>query len=207
MRRLLRGLFEIAWKTATAFLKISAYDPPSTQEIADARIGRARRIAQVSANPTDRNLARALIRTSDMPYGMSEIWRSWTPLDPSGPMVVSVQQSLQRRRRFRRRADIQLLLELRRYLNDEAAIEAMASAPSRVMADGQRMRRRTAVDEDMQVFDWTERREGQVVQSMLELHLRRGSATALLRTASKEPSREWERQMIELARSVGERLR
>ena len=139
MKWMSTALFEVLWKLITgswilvAFRRgwgASSTDPPTREELAAEEASQRRSAAEVGASPTDRDLARALIRSSEMPPGLSESWRGWSPLDPSDPIVVSAQQSLASKQgRFRRRAPTQrILLELRRYWNEEAASEAMLGA-------------------------------------------------------------------------------
>ena len=213
------ALFEVLWKLITgswilvAFRRgwgASSTDPPTREELAAEEASQRRSAAEVGASPTDRDLARALIRSSEMPHGLSESWRGWSPLDPSDPIVVSAQQSLASKQgRFRRRAPTQrILLELRRYWNEEAASEAMAAPTAHEMPDGGRMRERArGEDEEIRIFEWSRREDWKTVESMLELRLRRGSALAILLATSDAPTPEWERQTIELMRGVGERLR
>lgn len=212
MRRFFRALFEIAWKATSSLMAIGGHERPTDQELGDAQAAQSRRISQVSASPADRDLAGALIRTRDLPRDLEERWRTWTPVDPTTPVVVSARQMLaQRKGRLRRGDGAQLLLELRRYWSDEAASEAMATPPTRTLPDGRRMRERPAADnEDLRIYEWNRRENGNTVESVLELRLQRGSAAAVLLAqcnAPTVPTVEWERQTIDLMRTVGERLR
>ena len=84
----------------------------------------------------------------------------------------------------------------------------MAAPTTHEMPDGSRIRERTMGEgEEIRIFVWSRREDWQTVESMLELHLQRGSAAAILLATSDAPTPEWERQMIELMRGVGERLR
>ena len=209
MSRRLRTLFEIVLKAAFALFGIGGYDKPTEQELGDAQATQARRIAEVGASPADRGLARALIRSGEMPPGIVELGRGWTPLDPSEGIVVSVKQHLaERPRRLRRSSGSQLLLELSRYRSEEAASEAIAPAPTRTLPDGQRMREREMLEaEEIRIFEWSRREDWQTAERVMELRLQRGSAVAILLATSDAPTPEWERQTIELMRGVGERLR
>ncbi len=209
MRRFVRALFEITWKAAAGLFGIDGYDSPTEQELGDAQAAQARRISQVSASPADRELAAALIRSRDLPRDLEERWRTWTPVDPTTPVVVSARQMLaQRRGRLRRGDGAQLLLELRRYWSDEAASEAMAAAPTRTLPDGRRMRERPGADnEEIRIYEWNRRENGNTVESVLELRLQRGSAAAVLLTQHNAPTVEWERQAFDLMHTVGQRLR
>ncbi len=179
------------------------------EEIASADLKQQRRMADSDASPTDRNLARALIRVSELPPGVSENWRAWTPLKASDPVLVSVQQSFSERGgRLRRQTRSQLLLELSRYWSDDAATQGISNAPTRSLPGGERMRERTlAGDDEMRIYKWSRLVDGQTAESILELRMQRGSATAVLLAQSIAPTPDWERRTIALMRSVGERLR
>ncbi len=219
MKRIFRTLFEVLWKLAAASWILVSFrrvwgstltDPPTREELATEEAAQRRSAAEVGANPTDRDLARALIRSSEIPADMVERWRGWSPLDPSDPIFVSAQQSIASKpSRFRGGKPSQrMLLELRRYWSEEAASEAMAAPMSLDMPDGRRMRERARdAGEEMRIFEWNQREDGRTIESIIELHLQRGSAAAILLAASGKPTPEWERQTIELMRSVGARLR
>lgn len=185
-------------------------DPPTREQLAAKEAAGRRSAAQVGASPTDRELARALFRTSDLPPGFEEAWRGWTPLDPSDPILVSVQQNWERHsgRLWRRKPTQRLLLELRRYWSEDAATEDLATPPQRELPDGGRMRERPTLESaGIQIFEWTSSEWGQTAESLVELRLQRGTAAAVLRAASEDLTSDWERLTLELMQRIGERLR
>ena len=204
--RVLKAVFRGLW----SITRVSDYGQESLSdtELAAAEAAQQQAIAEVSANPTDRLLAQALLRSADLPPGFREIWRSWSPLDPTTPIVSSVQQSLEAWSRAKRNPISQALLELRRYATEEDAAAAIETLPDRILADGGRMRQRFgSVEAGVRVYEWSSREGAEITKRVVELRRRRKTALAILLAQSNDPPADWDRQLQDLMRRVGERLR
>ena len=100
----------------------------TNQEVADLESRERSSAAEVGAAPTDRALARALLRNGEGPGGLPEAWREWSPLDPSTPEVARVRQAFVEQHRLRSRPRRQAVLELRRFPHEASASEAFDAA-------------------------------------------------------------------------------
>ena len=183
---------------------------PSREEIASAQVALQKRIAESEAAPTDRRLARALIRSGEAPSGIEEVRRNWRAIGSSGTEIAAVEQHFEERSgRFRRRASSRRIrLTLRRVVDEQAAEEVVAAAVAERMGDGTRMRERASIDDSsIRVFEWPRREDGEVVETVLVLHTHQGTAVASLSAAHPAPTPEWEREMTDLMRVVRSRLR
>ena len=204
--RVLKAVFRGLW----SITRVSEYgqESLSDEKLAAAEATQQRAIAEVSANPTDRLLAQALLRSADLPFGFREVWRSWSPLDPTTPIVTSVQQSLAAGSWSKRHPSSQILLDLRRYISEEEAATAIETPPDRVLTDGGRMRQRvSSVGADVRVYEWSRRDGAEVAERVVELRLQRETALAVLLGQAFEPGPDWDRQLLALIRDVGSRLR
>ena len=213
-------LVEAAWKVlvfpthvgslvGTLSLLQLSKEPRSTEDVAADAVHMHRSQAQVGASPTDRDLARALPRSHELPPGMTEVWREWTPLDPSTPVVVSILQRLARREgRFRPRTTTQVLLELSRFRDEQATLEAMSALPTNAMPDGGRLRAADGgVQRDVEAYTWSRIEGGVPTERVFQLRLRRGTALAILLAQTIKPETTWESEIRDLMSAVGGRLR
>jgi len=219
-RRFFKYLFEAVWKLFVLPVRVAslvgtlsllqvANEPRSLEDLAAGTVQSRRSQAQVGASPTDRDLARALLRTVDLPPGMKEISRDWTPLDPSTPVVVSTLQQLVRREgRLRPRTTTRVLLELSRYRNEEEAQQEFSTAPRNTLSDGQRLRPTARTDDqDAAAYEWTRREDGDAAERVLQLRLHRGTAVAIMLAQTNQPDPHWDSEVRSMMRIVGERLR
>ena len=219
-RRFIKYLFEAAWKllvlparvgtlVGTLSLLQLANEPRSLEDLASDAVQSRRSQAQIGASPTDRDLARALLRTSELPQDMQKVSRDWTPLDPSTPIVVSVLEHLIRQEgRLRRRTTTRILLELSRFRNEDEARQEIATVPRNTLSDGQRLRPTEATDDpDVTAYEWTRREDGVPAERVLQLRLRRGTAVAIMLAQTNRPEPLWESEVRSMMRIVGERLR
>ena len=208
MRFWFRRIFEIIWKAAVGLLAVG-YDNLSEQELADAETAQARRIAQVSAAPADRDLARALITSREFPPGLVEVSRSWRLLDRSSAEIASVQQLLVgRRSRLRRRPADRMLLTLSRYRSTAEASRFVEAQPERRMSQGDKPRYRPpTLGDEIRSYEWTIHQSGVAKERVIELRFQRENAIATLLAQTSRPHTEWESEIRDLMRVVGGRLR
>ena len=220
LRRIGKLLLDAAWKVLVLPTQIGTLagtmsmlhlsrETRSAEDVAADAVNAQRMHAQVGASPTDRDLARALPRSRELPAGMAEVWREWTPLDPSTPVVVSIRQQLARREgRIRPRTTTQVLLELSRFRDEDSAVEAMSVQPTSKMPDGGRLRAADrGVRQDIEAYTWSRSEGGVWAERVLQLRLRRGTALAILLAQTNSPDASWESEIRDLMRTVGERLR